>query len=76
MLKIKSLPSKVRSFMRDSLKAIFFFYVCAFWFINHGILYAQIQKNGGDKIPVAVLEFEGKGISQMEASTLTDRLRS
>ena len=62
--------------MRDSLKAIFFFHVCAFCFINHGILYAQIQKNGGDKIPIAVLEFEGKGISQLEASTLTDRLRS
>jgi len=62
--------------MRVSLKAIFFFFVCAFWFMNQGTLYAQIPKSASDKIPIAVLDFEGKGISQLEASTLTDRLRS
>ena len=61
--------------IRDSLKAIFFF-VCAFWFMLQGTLYAQIQESASDKIPIAVLDFEGKGISQLEASTLTDRLRS
>ena len=62
--------------IRDSLKAIFFFFLCAFWFMTQGTLYAQNQESSVDKIRVAVLDFEGKGISQMEASTLTDRLRS
>ena len=62
--------------MKDSLKAIFCFFVCAFWFMIQGTLYAQIPKSANDKIPIAVLDFEGKGISQLEASTLTDRLRS
>lgn len=61
--------------MRDSLKALFF-YLCAFWFITQGTLYAQNQTSAFNKIRVAVLDFEGKGISQMDASVLTDRLRS
>ncbi|TFB09771.1 PEGA domain-containing protein [Candidatus Marinimicrobia bacterium MT.SAG.3] len=61
--------------MRDSLKALFF-YLCAFWFITQGTIYAQNQTSAFKKIRVAVLDFEGKGISAMEASVLTDRLRS
>lgn len=37
-------------------------------------LYAQDELNG--KFTVAVLDFEGRGISQQEAQTLTDRLSS
>ncbi|MCH7820175.1 MAG: hypothetical protein IIB40_11565 [Candidatus Marinimicrobia bacterium] len=62
--------------MRDSLKAMLFFHLCVFWFMTQGTLYAQNQESGVDKIRVAVLDFEGKGISSMEASVLTDRLRS
>ena len=62
--------------MRDSLKAILFFYLCVFWSMTQGTLYAQNQESNVDKIRVAVLDFEGKGISSMEASVLTDRLRS
>ncbi|MFQ6608093.1 MAG: CsgG/HfaB family protein [Fidelibacterota bacterium] len=36
----------------------------------------NIEAQNGDKIPVAVLDLEGRGISALEAATLTDRLRS
>jgi TolB-like protein len=39
-------------------------------------LWAQEQKNETQKITVAVLNLEGRGISAVEAATLTDRLRS
>ena len=36
-------------------------------------IYAQVTEG---KTTVAVLEFEGRGINQMEAATLTDRMMS
>ena len=75
MLKINLTLYRDELIMRDSLK-VFFFYLCAFWFITQGTLYAQNQTGAFNKIRVAVLDFEGKGISAMEASVLTDRLRS
>ena len=43
------------------------------WVQTSGSLNAQLAK---DKKTVAILDFEGRGISQMEAATLTDRLMS
>ena len=45
-----------------------------FIFLFHFQLIAQGVTDG--KTTVAVLEFEGRGINQMESATLTDRLRS
>ncbi len=39
-------------------------------------VYLQAQEDLGGKFTVAVLDFEGRGISQQEAQTLTDRLSS
>ncbi len=36
----------------------------------------KILSQNPDKIPVAILDLEGRGISALEAATLTDRLRS
>ncbi len=36
----------------------------------------KILPQNPDKIPVAILDLEGRGISALEAATLTDRLRS
>ncbi len=36
----------------------------------------KILSQNPDKIPVAILDLEGRGISDLEAATLTDRLRS
>ena len=45
-----------------------------FIFLFHFQLIAQGVTDG--KTTVAVLEFEGRGINQMESATLTDRLQS
>ena len=36
----------------------------------------NVLAQNSDKIPVAILDLEGRGISALEAATLTDRLRS
>jgi len=36
----------------------------------------KILSQNPERIPVAILDLEGRGISALEAATLTDRLRS
>ncbi|NOZ73814.1 MAG: hypothetical protein GXO90_00310 [FCB group bacterium] len=62
--------------MRHISSKIRFFWSCvpAVYILLSVNLYAQDEPH--DKFTVAVLDFEGRGISQQEAQTLTDRLSS
>lgn len=46
------------------------------WALVFLSLPVNILAQNGEKIPVAILDLEGRGISALEAATLTDRLRS
>jgi len=41
-----------------------------------GVIFSQITLLPAQAIPIAIVEFEGNGISQTEAIALTDRLRN
>lgn len=46
------------------------------WALVFLSLPVNVLAQNGEKIPVAILDLEGRGISDLEAATLTDRLRS
>ncbi|SVC69779.1 uncharacterized protein METZ01_LOCUS322633, partial [marine metagenome] len=62
--------------MNKSVKLIFLVLSSLIWAQTNQLTPETAAQLAAGKETVAILDFEGRGISQMEAQTLTDRLMS
>ena len=62
--------------MKKMTKFVFLLYSSLLWAQTNTMTAETAAQLAAGKETVAILDFEGRGINQMEAQTLTDRLRS